>query len=66
MVSKKKCAAMLLGGSMMCLGGTCVPEDFWVDTWGYALTRATGSVVDVVMDTYVVDPLIDNLVPAEE
>ena len=57
-----KCAAMLLGGGLLLGTGNCIPEDLWVNTWGRVLTTTTDAVVDV----YVIDPLYDALVPADD
>ncbi len=60
---KVKSAAMLpAGGLVFGTGGGCVPDNFLIDTWGGVLT----SVVDVAVDTYVLDPITGMLVPAEE
>ena len=60
---KMKCAALLAGSGMAFgFGGSCVPDNFWMDTWDGVLT----TVVDTAAEVYVVDTLTDFIVPAEE
>jgi hypothetical protein len=56
---KAKAVALLCCGGLFVLGfgGSCLPNNFWANMWESALT-ASG---DVVIDTFVIDPLEDAL-----
>jgi hypothetical protein len=60
---RHKAAAVLVGGSLMFgFGGNCVPDNFWVNTWGGILDDT----VDVAVATYVWPMIEDFIVPADE
>lgn len=60
---KMKCAALLASGGMVLgFGGSCVPDNFWMETWGGVL----GSTVNTAVDAYVTPLINDFIVPAEE
>ena len=56
-----KKSACLLGAGGLLLGGSCVPDNFWMDTWGQTLR----TVVDGVVQVYVVDPLAEYVMPED-
>ena len=52
--TKVRIAALLAtGGFVLGLMGNCVPDNFWIDTWGNSLS----GVVDGVFNTYVFSQL---------
>lgn len=55
----KSVVLLISSGLMFGIGGNCVPQDFWARTWDNTLTTA----VDTVYAAYVLDPLINTLVP---
>ena len=54
--------AVAFMGTAMLVGGNCVPDNFWINTWGAAL----GTVADTAVDLYVVDPIVTALTPEED
>ena len=58
MKTKVRIAKLLAGGGFVLgfLGG-CVPENFWINTWGASLS----GVVTNVFDTYVFSQLVNFL-----
>lgn len=45
--------AALLSGGLLLGSGTCVPDNFWIDTWGATLSSAA----DAAITTFVFDPI---------
>ncbi len=54
----KKCACLLLSSSLL-VGGSCIPNNFWIDTWDTVLTTSVVKVSSTVVDIWIVDPLLD-------
>lgn len=59
---KTKAAALALSGCFLLGAGNCLPEDFWADLYGNTLNEVAGTAVN----TYVVGPLEDLILPDEE
>lgn len=49
----KRLGTALLSGGLLFGSGTCVPDNFWIDTWGAALSATA----DTALATYVLDPV---------
>ncbi len=54
-------SASLLAGSALLWGGGCVPDNFWMDTWGTTLTTAVATVTNGVVNAYVVTPIMASI-----
>ena len=64
---KMKCAALLASGGMVLgFGGSCVPDDFWMDTWGGVLWTTVNTVAGAAVEAYVIAPMMDFIVPPAE
>lgn len=59
----KKSACLMVGASLL-IGGGCIPNNFWADTWGWTLRSATDAVVGTALDLYVVTPMQEAIVEA--
>lgn len=60
---RHKAAAVLVGGSLMFgFGGNCVPDNFWMNTWGGVLNTT----VQTAVEAYVTPMINDFIVPADE
>ncbi len=58
MLRKAKATGLLCGACTVFgigVGGNCIPENFWIDTWNTALSTTA----DFALDTYVVTPVTD-------
>lgn len=54
---KTKCAALLVGGSMLASGGNCIPDNFWMTQLDNTLT----SVVETVVGNTIVSAIDESL-----
>lgn len=43
----------LLSGGLLLGSGSCIPSNFWIDTWGATLSSAA----DRAITTFVLDPI---------
>jgi len=44
-----KTTAMVGGGSMLVLGGGCVPNDFWISASGEVVNRSIFGIINAVL-----------------
>ncbi len=49
MVRRMKTAVMMSGGFVVVLGGTCIPDNLWIDNSGEIINRAIFGLINAAL-----------------